>query len=125
MALHLVEQDREQQASGQREFHVVASYRMAITRRETIRARYEGRVVTLWPYALGWRGPEVHVLGLLMPDEAPGRRPPIVVQWYRVADLQLLSVQKRYWIAANVKAALRAAFMDRIEMPGSGAGPRA
>ncbi len=118
MTFDLVQKHRQGERVRHADSQAAGLLRTAVHERQTVQARYAGQPVTLWPYALGWRDEEPYVLALMIPDDSPGPRPPIAVQWYPVADLHVLGARKRYWIAANVKAALRAEFIERIEMPG-------
>ncbi len=76
----------------------------AILHREQVWGYYKGQGIRICPHALGWRGHEAYVLGLIVRD----RREPIVEgsgwewlmewQWIRLTDLGIPFARKGDWV---------------------------
>jgi hypothetical protein len=103
------------------EVETIGLVRRAICAREQVAGYLEGQGVRLCPHALGWRGEDIYVLGLVLRQ----RREPVADgpdwewlmdwRWIRLADLRIPVAQKGDWVTCpRAQRPNASAFLTRV-----------
>jgi hypothetical protein len=89
---------------GVQKIEVLGLLRSAICAREQIAGYLEGQGVRFCPHALGWRGEDLYVLGLVLRErhepvaDGPAWEWLMDWRWIRLADLHISVAYKGDWV---------------------------